>query len=170
MPSSGIKIVILLTLLSGVLVRADQADDGRLGGRSLGAVMLSLELLPLRRDGLHFIAGTEVVSDLLPEFLASSLLASRRVSFAVCAPDVYADGFAVAAPARGEAADNMNDWVTTPIEVRVSADSKAVERALTVTACTGAPGSEVILSLQTAGGLFVPRVLIGKLLLLIKPE
>lgn len=171
---SGVRAIILLALLLSVHARADPADDGRLGNRSQGAVMLTLELLPLARDGLHFIAGTEVVSDLLPEFLASSLLASRRVSFGVCPPGIYDDGFAVAVPAAGGFADDMNDWVSTPIEVRVGVhsepQSRSAGRALTVTACTGAPGSEVLISLQTAGGLFVPRVLIGKLLLLIKPE
>lgn len=152
-------------------VKADELRDGDPGQSSDGVILLSLELLPRQDNGLRFISGSEVVSSLLPEFLASSLLASRSISFGVCPPDIYRDGFAVSSPLSNST--DVRRLNTAPVRVRlqqVALENRESIRPLNVIACGTTRGSEVFVSLQSTEGLYAPKVLVGKLMLLIQPE
>lgn len=169
--------LLILTLVFAALstgshsAAANELRDGDSGQSSEGMILLTLDLLPRPDNGLRFVSGSEVVSSLLPEFLASSLLASRSISFGVCPPDIYRDGFAVSAPLSNSTA--VSSLMTAPVRVRLqqaALENSESDRSLNVTACGATRGSEVFISLQSIEGLYAPKVLVGKLMLLIKPE
>ncbi len=170
-----IKLLTLVTaLMLSFSVLADELRGGRLNSNSQGAISLSLNLLSYGQESIRFVRETEVVSNLVPEFLASALLASRTVSFGVCPPDIYSDGFALSVPADiGLAAAQSNlqaNWIDVRLNSLSLESIQQNNRALTVSACANTPGAEVVLTLRRNENLLSSRVILGKFILLVKPE